>query len=188
MNTPVHTLQDCINLLKKELQTSYHATEIRSFTNIIFDHLYGFSAIDLYMNKSKQIYVDDYNRIIELISGLKNHKPIQYLIGYSEFYGLKFDVNPVVLIPRPETEELVRWIIESNRKPKPKILDIGTGSGCIAISLAKIITGAQVFAADIFPEVLKIAKQNAVKNQLDISFFEDDIVNPKALNDSSQFD
>ncbi len=176
MNTPAHTIQDCINLVKNELQTNYPESEINSFTNIIFESLYGFSAIDLYMNKSQVVEKKEFQKFRKIVDGLKINNPIQYLIGTAHFYDLVFDVAPAVLIPRQETEELVRWLIDSNKIQQPNILDIGTGSGCIAISLAKFIPESLVSALDISKDALEIAKQNSQKNNANINFIEYDIL------------
>ena len=105
---------------------------------------------------------------------LKKEVPIQYLLGKTHFYGLDFEVNENVLIPRPETEELVEWIINENKaidkKKKVKILDIGTGSGCIAISLAKNLPNAEVYAIDVSKKALETAKRNAISNNVEIIF------------------
>ncbi len=113
---------------------------------------------------------------------LKTGKPLQYVLGETEFYGLRFKVNPSVLIPRPETEELVEWIISDLPKPKTsieglKIIDIGTGSGCIPISLKKNLPEAQLFALDISPEALDVSIQNAALNQTTVNFIQADILN-----------
>jgi len=107
---------------------------------------------------------------------LKNFEPIQYILGETEFYGLKLAVNPFVLIPRPETEELVQWIIKSQLPENCKILDIGTGSGCIALALKNELKNAEVFGTDISENALVVARQNAIKNNLDVDFFQADIL------------
>ena len=123
------------------------------------------------------------------MSELKKEKPIQYLLGETEFNGLKFKVNENVLIPRPETEELVELIChceERSNLKAVKILDIGTGSGCIAISLARNMLNADVFAIDVSAEALKVAKQNAEQNQVSVTFLEKDILQAEDLLE--QFD
>jgi release factor glutamine methyltransferase len=121
---------------------------------------------------------------------LQKEIPIQYLLGKTSFYGLEFEVNPAVLIPRPETEELVEWIIQSQksevRSQNVKILDIGTGSGCIAISLAKNIVNAEVFAIDVSKKALATAKKNGEINQVKVTFLEKNILETDDLE--QQFD
>ncbi len=188
MKTSVITIQDCINLLKKKLYTSYAETEIDSFIKIIFEHLFEYASIDLYMNMSKQVSLKEYQKIHNIATCLSEHQPIQYVLGCAWFYDLQFEVNPSVLIPRPETEELVRWIIEDSKYKEPSILDIGTGSGCIAISLAKFIQSSKVFATDISAGALDIARINSGKNKADVAFRKDDILNPKLIHALPQFD
>jgi len=118
-----------------------------------------------------------YERFQKAIAKLKNYEPIQYILGNTEFYGLIFEVNPSVLIPRPETEELVSWIIDDCKDRQDIcVLDIGTGSGCIAISLAKNLKHTKVYALDVSEDALKLAKLNASKNEVDIEFIEADIL------------
>jgi release factor glutamine methyltransferase len=116
---------------------------------------------------------------------LKLEIPIQYLLGKTSFYGLDFEVNSAVLIPRPETEELVDWIIQSQKlkvkSQKIKILDIGTGSGCIAVSLAKNIPNAQVFAIDVSEKALATAKKNANLNDVNVTFLHQSILETEDL-------
>ncbi len=117
---------------------------------------------------------------------LKQNTPIQYLLGQANFYGLTFKVTPDVLIPRPETEELVEWLItdvHKGEKTNIKILDIGTGSGCIAISLAKNLKNASITALDISPEALAIAQENTVRNQVAIDFITQNILETSTLKD-----
>ena len=127
--------------------------------------------------KDKQLSLNEHFRVEEIIGELKKYRPIQYILGETEFYGLKFKVDENVLIPRPETEELVEWIIKEE-KPQPsyQLLDIGTGSGCIAIALAKHLSGAKVFALDISDKALNVARQNAMMNQMEAYFFQYDIL------------
>jgi release factor glutamine methyltransferase len=131
-----------------------------------------------------EIAATDSERIENILTRLKTGEPVQYILGHTEFYGLPFKVNPSVLIPRPETEELVEWGIESWRlavggwREPFHILDIGTGSGCIAITLKKNLKEAEVSAIDISTEALKTAKENAELNEADVHFIQDDILNP----------
>ena len=114
---------------------------------------------------------------MDALTGLKNENPIQYIIGETEFYGLFFKVNKDVLIPRSETEELIDWILkEFNEKKELNILDIGTGSGCIAISLANHLPGANIYGIDISKEALQIAEQNAKLNNVKVNFLIQDIL------------
>ena len=125
-----------------------------------------------------------------ILEQLKLEIPVQYLLGKTSFYGLEFEVNGDVLIPRPETEELVEWIIQSTKSEventKLKILDIGTGSGCIGISLAKNISNTKVYAIDVSEKALATAKRNAVSNKVDVTFITQNILETENLN--QQFD
>ncbi len=124
-------------------------------------------------------------RLDHIIKELYRDRPLQYILGYTWFYDLKFQVNEAVLIPRPETEELVDNIIRSGNSCKEVILDIGTGSGCIAISLAKAFPEARVMATDISQDALDIALKNASMNEVSVQFFLEDIRHPsKELFDS----
>ena len=132
-------------IFHNELGAIYDKNEIDSFFFILSKHYYDVSRIKLAVDVN--VAVDNDNKILEVLDGLKQEQPIQYIIGETEFYGLPFTVNKNVLIPRPETEELVEWIISKQQTTANKplnILDIGTGSGCIAISLAKNLPGAKV--------------------------------------------
>jgi len=121
--------------------------------------------------------IDSSEKIINALELLKQQKPIQYIIGETEFYGLPFKVNESVLIPRPETEELVEWVLKhADSNESINILDIGTGSGCIAISLAKNLPNAKVYALDVSAKALKTAKKNADLNEVNVEFIEVDIL------------
>lgn len=150
-----------------ELKSFYPETEIQSFFNILIEFKLNLTRIEVALQPNFEIAVNDAVFLQKAISDLKKHIPIQYIIGITEFYGLSFEVNKNVLIPRPETEELVNWILENaklkTQNSKRKILDIGTGSGCIAVSLAKNIPNAEVSAIDISSEALKTAKKKCYK-------------------------
>lgn len=165
------------NTFKQELKKLYPSEEIDSFFYILIDSYYNVSRIQLAMDYD--LAVDNSEVILNALGLLKQQKPLQYIIGETEFYGLPFKVNQNTLIPRPETEELVAWVLAqqhiTNNK-QPKILDIGTGSGCIAVSLAKHLPKAKVYALDVSKDALKIAKKNAVLNNVDVEFIEADIL------------
>lgn len=163
----------------QELSPIYDEMETASFFYLIMEHLHQLKRIDLALNPETEISESDVEKWSAILSALKIEKPIQYLLGKTEFYGLKFKVNENVLIPRPETEELVDLIIDESQKAKVeslKILDIGTGSGCIAISLAKNIPNAEVFAIDISKEALETAKENAKINEVKVNFIQQNIL------------
>ena len=160
-----------------ELSNSYPETEIQSFFNILIEFKLNLSRVELALQPMIEFNVTDLDFFQKALKGLKKQLPIQYIIGETEFYGLLFSVNKNVLIPRPETEELVNWIIEEHKRSSTlKILDIGTGSGCIAISLAKNLINAEVFALDVSSEALITSKLNAEINNVAIQFIEADIL------------
>lgn len=169
-------LKDCILLIKKELRYQYPDNEIRNFSYLIFEHLMDFSRTDFLVNQDAPIQEAKYRLFKNIIDQLKDHKPIQYILGKTTFYGLKFYVDPNVLIPRPETEELVDRIIKQAGPGKLKILDIGAGSGCIAVSLAKNLPGAEVDALDISENALILAAKNAAFNEVKVNFYKYDIL------------
>jgi len=142
----------------------------------------------------KELIESEISYLNNILERLLKHEPVQYVLGIADFCGLKFKVDKNVLIPRPETEELVylakKYLKSINQKStnqKSRILDIGTGSGCIAISLKKNIPDAEVFATDISEEALNVAKENARINHVEINFFQDDILNSKIVNQKSKF-
>ena len=148
----------------------YPISEIESFIMLIMEHVFHFSRTQIHLNQDTEISDKDNQKIIEIVKQLKDYKPIQYTLGTADFYDLKFSVNKNVLVPRQETEELVEWIIEETKTEFPKILDIGTGSGCIAITLAKNISNSQVSAIDISKEALELSKENSINNSTHVDF------------------
>ena len=171
-------MQKAIQFIQSELQGLYPQTEIRSFSQLIFGKLTGFSPTEIIVNKNTLFSENQRQDIKSFIEKLKKFIPIQYILGETEFYGLTFNVNETVLIPRPETEELVDWIItDYSRKSDFKILDIGTGSGCIAITLKKNIPESTVDAFDISVKALDTASQNAKLNNVEVVFSKVDILN-----------
>lgn len=165
-----------VQFMQKELKELYPATEIRQFALLIFEHLLGFSSTDLITKGDKSLDEKELSFIENCTERLKKHEPVQYIIGETEFLDLKLKVNPSTLIPRPETEELVMWIAGHINSQHKKVLDIGTGSGCIALGLKAKFPGLDVEAWDISKEALKTAEQNAVQNDLDIRFSRVDIL------------
>lgn len=163
--------------IQKELAGIFPKEEIESLIFLIFEKLKGYSRTQFLLSKEEKLSKDDWVEVEKIVTRLKNHEPIQYILGETEFYGLPFYSVPGVLIPRPETEELVQWIIQENTISSPTILDIGTGTGCIAISLWKHIEQATVFACDISPICIETALVNAELNAAEVSVFEYDILN-----------
>jgi release factor glutamine methyltransferase len=176
-------MQVILQYISDELRGIYPESEIQAIGYLLLEKLTGFSRTEILLNKNTQISREAANQLDGFLKKLKNYEPLQYVLGSTEFYGLPFKVNQSVLIPRPETEELVEWICLGNDRSKPlKMLDIGTGSGCIAISLKKNFPLAEMDAFDISPEALDVARENAKQNQANINFREIDIFNPPAFN------
>ena len=181
-------LKNYKTILLQELFALYDEQEIDSFFYIILEKLHGLKRIDLALNPEAVMDGTHLKQWKSILSDLKIQKPIQYILGETEFYGLRFEVNENTLIPRPETEELVEIIINNEGKGKReegkvRILDIGTGSGCIAISLAANIPNAEVFAIDVSDKALVIAQKNADINAVKVNFVNVDILK---INDLKQ--
>jgi len=179
MNVSSNKTSAIIDLFRKELKEFYDMEEVDNFIFFAFEHILGFSRSDLLLKKEETMSESSLLKFFSVIRKLKENQPIQYILGETEFYGLKFNVNQYVLIPRQETEELVDMILKDYQQnpTKLRILDVGTGSGCIAISLKKNLPGAEVLAMDVSVEALEVAKANAIKNKIELHFISDDIFN-----------
>jgi release factor glutamine methyltransferase len=163
-------MKTILHYIQSELQGLYSETEIRSLSLLLIEKLTGFSRSEIFLNKNTTFSIEQIQQFESFIEKLKNFVPIQYILGETEFYGLKFLVNESVLIPRPETEELVDWIITDHETGAPlKILDIGTGSGCIAITLKHAFPNATVDAFDISEKGLETALENAILNKTTVN-------------------
>lgn len=183
MNTLKNIIEQANSLLPQ-----YCKQEVRELMFMLFDEVLHLSRTQILSNQDAKVSISDYNQIINLTKRLKNNEPIQYILGKTEFYNLHLKVNKNVLIPRPETEELVEMIIKINTKKTPKILDLATGSGCIAIALNKNISESNVFACDFSSAALKVAEENNVLNQTKVNFFSYDILIDSPLNLPHQID
>ena len=162
--------------IRDALRGHYPDSEALSLAKMLLTEAFGFSTLELYGGKDKEISGNRLRDLHEMLSRLKKNEPIQYIIGTESFCGLTFEVNPNVLIPRPETQELVRWI-EADWKSVPcRILDIGTGSGCISISLAKFLEGAKVESWDISEGALQVARRNCVRNEAEVLLRQQDVL------------
>ena len=171
------------NQLVSEITAVYDENEAKSIVYLLLENTLNLSKTDILLDKNiSQPY--DFQ---DVITRLKDQEPIQYIIGETEFYGRKFKVTPATLIPRPETEELIQLVLKSATSYVDKrvnILDIGTGSGCIAVSLACELPNSQVYAYDISEEALKIAKENAERNGANVIFEKVDILEHLTFNPS----
>ncbi|MFT7898933.1 peptide chain release factor N(5)-glutamine methyltransferase [Tenacibaculum ascidiaceicola] len=172
----------------EELISVFPQTEVDSFFFLLIEEYLDIKRIDLILQPNIEISSDIKELLDKALERLKKEEPIQYILGETEFYGLPFKVNKNTLIPRPETEELVEWIIKEVKKKQEllSILDIGTGTGCIPISLKKYLPNTNVSAIDISEEAIQMAKQNAKLNEVDISFTKQDILKTEVL--SGMFD
>ncbi|MCC7332980.1 MAG: peptide chain release factor N(5)-glutamine methyltransferase [Flavobacteriales bacterium] len=179
-----NTLAEAVSYIRKELCSIYDESEINLTSQILFKHYFGISKKELILNGDKRFSESDLLKIIYAVKDLKKRKPLAYILGEWEFYGYPFKVNEHTLIPRQETEELVQLIIQENTKKTPLILDIGTGSGCISITLKKNIPNSTVYAVDISSEAIKIAKQNAILNSVEVKFIEADILQSLSMEES----
>ena len=175
-----------VEYIRTQLNDTFSTGEIRAFTRLILEEECNLSFLEIASCKFNDLSDTKKQNIISIVKRLQNNEPIQYILGKTEFYGLEFKVAPEVLIPRPETEELVEWILLETKQPSPQILDIGTGSGCIAISLAKKMSSATVDAWDVSPKALSIAKDNATINNVSVNFLEVDVL--KYQQDKRRFD
>lgn len=165
-----------------ELASFYPKTEIDSFFNLVTEFKLGLTRVDRALQPSFEPSETELHFFEVTLQQLKKEKPIQYILGKTEFYSLPFYVNEAVLIPRPETEELVEWILDDFQDKKNiHILDIGTGSGCIAISLAKNSTESKVSALDFSETAIQTAKKNAKLNTVSVHFIEQDILKAETL-------
>ena len=162
--------------LTEKLQGNYEAREAGNLVQQLFEAYNGWSRTEVVMNAEQRLGESELLRYHFALKRLLNHEPIQYILGYAWFLGVQLEVGPSVLIPRPETEELVRLIAERNTQSNPRILDVGTGSGCIAIAIKNLIPGANVTALDVSDEALILARRNAEKIGGEIDFLQMDIL------------
>ena len=179
-------IKDIRLFLKDSLAAQYPDSELRGFNNWILEYLFDYCSMDALMQAEKELSDKNIVDIKHIISLLKQEKPIQQIVGYAWFYGHKFSVNEQVLIPRPETEELVDWILKD--KPDGKsILDIGTGTGCIPITIALNST-AQVSTVDISDFAIAQAKENAKNLNASINFIQADILAKESIDKLDTYD
>ncbi len=178
-------LKDIVSFFKQELNGLYDERELRSIIFIVMEEFTGYSSSQLLTNDDHTVSESTLLKINFAIKDLKEYKPLQYILGYTTFYNLKIKVTSDVMIPRPETEELVKWVIDENKYAKEikadsvpkviKLVEIGTGSGCIAIAIKKNIPEISIKAVDISEHALKVARKNADLNKVEINFIQHDI-------------
>lgn len=173
-------LKDLAGRFADSLAEIYGPDEAHAIFLVAIGSVLQYSRADYLLKKEERLQDGQVTRFQNILTELQGGKPVQYVVGETFFYGMPFKVNPSVLIPRPETEELVEWVIESTALAAvtgsgPRIIDIGTGSGCIAISLKKNLPATEVFAMDISEAAIDLATDNAALNQVDVHFLKADI-------------
>lgn len=183
MRIASNKLNDLITFYHSELFSVYDPEELNAIIRIVCQHYLGFSPTEIVSRKDENLNQSDILKLYDCCKELKKNIPLQYILGEAFFYGSKFKVNNSVLIPRPETEELVELILKDCKGAEEEtidILDIGTGSGCIPITLKKELPEANVSAIDISQEALLVAQHNAILNKTPILFNRTDILNQEA--------
>jgi release factor glutamine methyltransferase len=184
-----------INKIRSQLATAlkpvYGENETGQIVRMLFEHFCGISGASLALQKNDQLPPEDYAKLLRALQQLLDHIPVQYILGHTWFYNLSFEVSPAVLIPRPETEELADIIVTRSAlayvRDGCRLLDIGTGSGCIAVALKKALPGWQVSACDISEDALQVARRNADHAGAHISFFSADVLRWKDWPDAGSY-
>ncbi|PCH93489.1 MAG: protein-(glutamine-N5) methyltransferase, release factor-specific [Bacteroidetes bacterium] len=177
MNSKSRTVVEMVHLIRDELAGLYDDNEVNSFIFLMFEEYVGLSKTDIVLKASELLEDEALKNIDAAVKRLKKHEPIQHIIGSTEFFGLTIKTDARAMIPRPETEELVNWIIKENDDKEPAILDVGTGTGCIALALQSSIAVAKIFALDISQDALTLTKENSLVNKLDIRLIKADVLN-----------
>jgi release factor glutamine methyltransferase len=165
-----------VSYIKQTLQGYYPDSELVPMAKLLLTQVFGMSVVELYAGKDTTFSVNERKQLDDILVRLQKLEPIQYIIGTEEFYGLTFEVNKHVLIPRPETGELVDWIIREHKYGRVRILDIGTGSGCIAVSLAKNLEEAEVVSWDVSEKALQVAERNCRRNGVRVILEQRDVL------------
>lgn len=183
MFSRIKTLKEAFQNFQSLIQRNYEIEEARSISQIVFKEILGYDTIQLILNENDLLPASIFEQLDYIAFQLNEHKPIQYIMGHTEFYGLQFEVNESVLIPRPETEELVDWIIKDHKDDQSlNILDIGTGSGCIPITLKYNIPQAKVNTIDVSKEAIAIALKNSLKNNVELFIHHQDVLQLEQLD------
>ena len=185
------TLANFLSEAEKKLAHIYEPRELKNILSIIIEDTWGFSKKQQRLLRNENLSEEQLAEMEKILEQLLRNEPVQYVLGSCDFYGMKLKVNQNVLIPRPETEELIHYAIENmvaKKLKSPKIIDIGTGSGCIAIALKKVFPDAEVCAADVSEKALEIAKENAEANKTEIKFLHLDFLNEKNWSSMEKYD
>lgn len=162
--------------IKEELSGCYNPSECSALAKWVLTEAFHFTASELYGGKDTIFPEKDRSRLEDIIRRLQSFEPLQYILGQARFCGLDFEVSPAVLIPRPETEELVEWIVSEHREAGLRLIDIGTGSGCIPVTLSQRLDHPYIAGWDISPAALEVARRNAAKHRADVTFAQVDVL------------
>lgn len=172
-------LKEAIDQLNNGLAGLVEPREAQAMIRIICEDVFNYDQVDMALRQESELPEFAQGRISDIIARLRRHEPLQYIIGSALFHGHRFKVNPAVLIPRPETEQLVDLIIDENPASDLRVLDMGTGSGCIAISLARALKFPTVDAFDISRDAVAVARENAALLKVKVRLFESDMLSPQ---------
>lgn len=184
------TIQKASFFLLGKLREIYPESEASQITDWVMENLTGSDKVERMLYKNENISTQEETRLLEITKRLQQHEPVQYILNECWFYGAKFYVDKNVLIPRPETEELVNWIVEENKNTTSplRLLDIGTGSGCIPVSVKRKIPAIETWACDISTTALEVAKKNATDLKTEIQFQELDFLKQNSRDELPAFD
>jgi release factor glutamine methyltransferase len=186
------TVQEATFYLLNKLKIIYNDSEASIITDWVMEAITGAAKAERMVYKNAVISITEEQRLHDAVKRLSNHEPVQYVLGFAWFSGLRIEVNNQVLIPRPETDELVHWIVTDYKKQPItntlKILDIGTGSGCIPIALKKKLAAANISACDISKDALALAVMNAKHHHTSIDFMQTDILDESTWEQFDQYD
>lgn len=184
MRIPSNRVRDIEHYMHAELDVLYGKEEVDAFVYLLFEAFLGWNKTHFLLHRGETINQSDLLRFHWAVEDLRKYRPIQHIIGYTDFCDCRIHVSPDVLIPRPETEEMVAWLCAqlSTLHSQLSILDLCTGSGCIAIAMKKAFPDAQVTAVDISPAALNVARQNATENNVEVDFIEADVLDLSPLS------
>ena len=172
-------LKEAIEQLKSGLAGVAEPQEVQAMIRVICEDVFHYDQVDVALRQESELPDFAPQRIADIIARLHRNEPLQYIVGHALFHGHQFKVTPAVLIPRPETEQLVDLIIDENPASDLRVLDMGTGSGCIAVSLARALKFPQVDALDVSRDALEVARENAAALKTKVRFFESDMLSPQ---------
>lgn len=188
MDLTKNTIDGVKQYIAKKLKDRYSESEITVIQDQLLQRNYGLSRAEQFLNKDQRISESEILKTVFSIREMEKGKPLQYVLGDAEFYGYTFFVDENVLIPRPETEELCSWIIDTVDNGYATILDIGTGSGCIPITLKKEVSSINVIGCDVSEKALDIAKRNGIANEVEVDWRAIDILVSETDFSNNQFD